>query len=141
MIAKHAARMAELYTVLERDGCIHGVSKRDPGYSILLTKNGSSEAPWRVTSFRDGQPVGHREYDRLEGGGPTQNAFQEFAGDGIEIVPRMTAAAQFRDALKAFVEWQSDCLNYGKKPTARSHPTDDDLCELDRARKLLKPAP
>jgi hypothetical protein len=61
---------------------------RDQEYAILLTRNGSSEAPWRVTSFRDGEPIGHREYDKLEGGSPIQNAFQEFAGTDFVQRPR-----------------------------------------------------
>jgi hypothetical protein len=72
---------------LERDGRIHAVSTNSPGHSILLTPNGSSSAPWRVTSFQGKEPVGHREYDRLGGGGPTQNALQEFAGGSWRLVP------------------------------------------------------
>jgi hypothetical protein len=144
IIAKHRSRMTEVREAFERDGRVHGISKRDPTYSLLLTRNGSSDAPFRVMSFRNKEPVGHREYDRVQGGGPTHNAFQEFASDDIRLIPRPTAA-QFRDALQAIVAWQSDCLNYGREPTARSQPTDDDLCELfnriDRARKILYPTP
>jgi hypothetical protein len=93
MLDRHRARMELLATVLEQEGCIKAVSARDPGYSILLTRNGSSEAQWRVTSFRDREPVGHREYDRLTGGSPMQNAFQEFAGDEFQIVRRALRSA------------------------------------------------
>jgi len=60
--------MAELRTAFELDGRLHAISARDPDYSILLTPNGSSEAP-----FRGKEPVGHREYDFLDGAGATQN--------------------------------------------------------------------
>jgi hypothetical protein len=88
LIDKYRARMVELRTAFERDGRLHAISARDPDYSILLTRNGSSEAPFRVTSFRGKEPVGHREYDMLDGGGPTQNGLAEFAGDGWQLVPR-----------------------------------------------------
>lgn len=147
IITKHRARIADVRHAFERDGRVHGISKRDPSYSLLLSRNSSSDAPWRVTSFRAGEPVGHREYDRVEGGGPTQNAFQEFSSDDIRLIPRVTMS-QLKDALKALVSWHEDCLNAGLPPerkTERTHPTDDDLCELfcrlDRARKLLNPTP
>jgi hypothetical protein len=83
----YRSTMRELRGVLERDGRIHAVSQRDSSYSILLTPNGSSAGPWRVTSFRGKDPIGHREYDRPDGGVPTQNALQEFAGVGWRLVP------------------------------------------------------
>jgi hypothetical protein len=88
LVDKHRARMRHLAEVMERDGRLHAVSARDPTYSILLTKNGSSEAPWHVTSFRGRELVGHRQYDVLQGMGPTQNALQEFAGDDLRLVPK-----------------------------------------------------
>jgi hypothetical protein len=75
--------MQLLREALDLDGRLLAVSARDPTYSILLTRNGSSEAVWRVTSFRGKEPVAHREYDRLEGGSPIQNALQEFASDDM----------------------------------------------------------
>ncbi len=88
LINHYRARMTVLREAFERDGCLLAVSTRDPSYSILLTRNGSSEAAWRVTSFRDGEPVGHREYDILEGGGPTQNGLGEFASEDFVLTPR-----------------------------------------------------
>jgi hypothetical protein len=88
LIDRYLARMTVLREAFERDGYLLAISSRDPQYSILLTRNGSSEAPWRVTSFRQGVPVGHREYDRLEGGGPVQNAFHEFSGSDLVLTPR-----------------------------------------------------
>ena len=73
--------------LLERDGRLHAVSPRDPSYSLLLTRNGSSDVPWRVTSCRRKEPVGHREYDMLHSSGPTQNALAEIAGD-MQLVQR-----------------------------------------------------
>ena len=73
---------------IERDDSLYAVSARDPSYSLLLTRNGSSEAPWRVTSFRGKEPVGRREYDVLEGRGPTQNALQEFATEDMQVSRR-----------------------------------------------------
>jgi hypothetical protein len=43
---------------------------------------------WRVTSFRAGEPTGHREYDALDGGGPIQRAFQEFASQDFVLTQR-----------------------------------------------------
>ena len=86
LIDKHRARMRELREAFDRDGRLLARSARDPDYSILLTRNGSSDAPWRVTSFRGREPVGHREYDMLDGGGPTQNALGEFAGDDMALI-------------------------------------------------------
>jgi hypothetical protein len=85
LINRYRARMTVLREAFERDGCLHAISQRDPSYAILLTRNGSSDAPYRVTSFRDGEPVGHREYDLLEGGSPIQRAFQEFASEGMVL--------------------------------------------------------
>ena len=88
MIDKYRARMAVVRAAFERDGCLYAISQRDPSYAILLTMNGSSEAAWRVTSFVDGVPVGHREYDLLEGGSPIQNSFAEFASADLVLTPR-----------------------------------------------------
>jgi hypothetical protein len=106
MIDKHKARMKLLREAFERDDRLYAISSRDQSYSILLTWNASSEAPWRVTSFRGKEPTGHREYDRLEGGGPTQNGFQEFAGDDWRIVrkpmPKCERARKVREAQEGF---------------------------------------
>lgn len=88
LIAKHRARMAALLAIVERDGCLHAISARDESYSIFLSRNGSSDAAWRVTSFRALEPIGHREYDVLIGKEATQDALGEFAGEGWQLVPR-----------------------------------------------------
>lgn len=67
-------------------GRLHAISKRDPTYAVLLTRNTTSDAPYRVTSFRDGEPIGHREYRFLSDGGTIDTAISEFMGDGWEIV-------------------------------------------------------
>lgn len=61
LINKHRARMTLLSATFAQDGYLYATSRRDPSYAILLTKNGSSEAAFRVTSFRDRDPLGHRE--------------------------------------------------------------------------------
>ena len=86
LIDKYQARMKELREAFERDDRLYAISSKNPSHSILLTRNTDSEAPWRVTSFDGKEPTGHREYDRLEGGGATQNAFQEFAGEEMRLV-------------------------------------------------------
>lgn len=88
MIAKRRARMKTLRETFDRQGYLLGASSRDPSYSLLLTRNSSSDAPFRVTSFRAGEPLGHREYDRLDGGSPIQNGFQEFASSDIQLRQR-----------------------------------------------------
>jgi hypothetical protein len=88
LIDKYRARMAVLRLAFARDGYLYAVSRRDETYAIFLTPNGSSAAPWRVTSFRNGEPIGHREYNMLEGGSPIQRAFQEFASDDMVVTPR-----------------------------------------------------
>jgi hypothetical protein len=87
IIDKHRARMKLLRDTFDRDGRVHAVSQADPSYAILLTVNGSSAAPFRVTSFRSKEPIGHREYDALDGKGATRDALAEFAGDGWNLVP------------------------------------------------------
>lgn len=88
LIDRYRQRMVVLREAFERDGCLYAVSARNPPYALLLTRNGSSDAPWRVTSFDGDQPVGHREYITLDGGGPTQNGFGEFAGADMVLTPR-----------------------------------------------------
>ena len=107
MIDKHKERIKLLRDVFERDDRLYAVSTRDPSYSILLSRNTGSEAPWRVTSFRGkGEPTGHREYDRLDSGAPTQNALGEFGGDDWRIVrkpmPKRERARKLREAEEGF---------------------------------------
>ena len=58
----------------------------------------------------------------------------------------MTTRTPYKDALRAIVSWHRDCLNAHlpeDRKAERTHPIDDDLCELfnriDRARKRLAP--
>jgi hypothetical protein len=88
LIDKYRQRMAMLHLAVARDGYLYAISRRDETYAIFLSPNGSSSAPWRLTSFRNGEPVGHREYNMLEGGSPIQNAYQEFSGDEFRLIPR-----------------------------------------------------
>jgi hypothetical protein len=88
LIDRYRARMAVLREAFQRDHYLYAISARDPGYSILLARNGSSEARWRVTSFREEEPIGHREYDLLERGSPIQNGFAEFASQDFILTPR-----------------------------------------------------
>jgi hypothetical protein len=88
LIDKDRARLTVLRETFERERHWYAISQRDSSYAILLTRNGSSDASWRVTSFRDGEPVGHREYDLLEGGPPIQRAFQEFASADFRLTLR-----------------------------------------------------
>jgi hypothetical protein len=88
MIEKYRERMKVLRMAFARDGYLYAVSRRDETYTILLSRNGSSSAPWRITGFRNGEPVGHREYNMLEGGSPIQNGFAEFASDDLVLTPR-----------------------------------------------------
>lgn len=93
MIQKHRARMKLLRDVFERDGCLLAFSTRNPDYSILLTRNPSSDAPWRVTSFNGREPVGHREYDELDGKSPANSALQEFSSHDLKLIPRHSLTA------------------------------------------------
>ena len=88
MVDKHQARMKELRDVLDIDGRIEAVSVRDASYRIVLTRNSDPSSVWRVTSLRDKIPIGHRQYDRLDGGSPIQNGLQEFAGAEWQLVRR-----------------------------------------------------
>lgn len=88
MIDKRRARIKLLRETFDRQKYLFGVSARDPSYSLLLSRNPSSDAPFRVTSFRKGQPEGHREYDALDGAGPTRDALAEFAGNDIQLRQR-----------------------------------------------------
>jgi hypothetical protein len=93
LIDKYRARMKLLREIFDRDGFLHATSIRDPDYSILLSRNPSSEAPWRVTSFRSGVPVGHREYDALDGAGATRDALAEFMSRDMVLCPRGSLTA------------------------------------------------
>ena len=101
MIDQYRTRLALLRAAFERNGCLHAISARDPAYAILLTRNASSDAPWRVTSFRGGEPVGHREYDALEGRAPAFNAFHEFMGDDMQLVPHIRSPSTTRARARA----------------------------------------
>jgi hypothetical protein len=54
MIDKYRARMTVLREAFQRDHYLYAVSTRNPSYAIFLTRNGSSLARWRVTSFSAG---------------------------------------------------------------------------------------
>jgi hypothetical protein len=88
MINKYRTRMTVLREAFARDGYLYATSRCDETYAIFLNPNGSSSAPWRVTSFWNGEPIGHREYNMLEGGSAIQNAFQEFASSDFQLRPR-----------------------------------------------------
>jgi hypothetical protein len=87
IVARYRARMTALQTVVAAQGALRAKHKSDEGYAILLCRDMSRGTGWRVTSFRDGQPLGHREYDVLDGGGPTRDALAEFASDVWVILP------------------------------------------------------
>jgi hypothetical protein len=92
LVARHHAGMAELRTIVGQDDDVSAVSRRDPSYKLLLSVGVSGDSLWRVTSFRDGQLIGHRQYDRLDGGSPVQNALQEFASSDLTIIRRRRPA-------------------------------------------------
>jgi hypothetical protein len=125
--------MKLLRDAFERDDRLYAVSSRDSSYSILLTRNASSEAPWRVTSFRGKEPIGHREYDRLDGGAPTQNALGEFAGDDWRIVrkpmPKRERARKVREAEEGFAA----CAG-----AISGAPNDTDLAMFERGQRIWK---
>ena len=88
MIDKRRARMADLRETFDRAGYLFASSARNPDYSILLTRNSSSDAPFRVTSFHGREPIGHREYDALVGAGPCRDALAEFTSLDMVLRPR-----------------------------------------------------
>lgn len=87
IVARHRARIAALLAAATARGGLRARNARDPGYRLLLSPHTEQAGAWRVTSFRDGQPLGHREYDVLTGRGPVQDALAEFAGPQWEIEP------------------------------------------------------
>jgi hypothetical protein len=93
MIDKRRAHMKMLHDRFDRDGYLFASSARDPGYSILLTRNPSSDAPFRVTSFDSGVPTGHREYDALDGAGPCRESLAEFASEDMRLRRRGAISA------------------------------------------------
>jgi hypothetical protein len=88
LIDNRRARMRRLRETFDRQGYLYALSTRTPSYSILLTKNASSDAPYRVTSFHDKAPTGHREYDALDDAGPTRDALAEFASNDMVLRQR-----------------------------------------------------
>lgn len=87
MIEHYHERMATLRRTFDLHGRLLARSTKTPSYSILLTLNTSIDALFRVTSFDGKTPTGHREYSKLDGGGPTQNALSEFLSDDLRLVP------------------------------------------------------
>jgi phospholipid N-methyltransferase len=82
---KRIALAKRLQEDLENDG---GVKATTDNGSILLTKNISSNAPYRVTSFlKDGTPSGHREYGSIDGLG-INGAVHEFMGSDVKLEER-----------------------------------------------------
>jgi hypothetical protein len=81
-IFKAETHMALLRATFEQQGYLYAICSTDPAYSILLTRNSPSEAPWRVTSFRDRDPVGHREYDHLKERGRRRTPLVNLGGRG-----------------------------------------------------------
>ena len=84
-VGLYRARQHRLALVVARDGRLRAVSRLNPSNTQLLCRDMSGESVWRVTSFVNGQPVGHRAYDQLTGGMPCQNALAEFASDAWEV--------------------------------------------------------
>jgi hypothetical protein len=109
LIDKHRARMQELRDVLDIDGTIQAVNVSDPAYSIVLTKNSDPSSAWRVTSFRNAIPVGHREYDHLESASPINSALQEFAGDRWKLVRRKIPKRERERRIRGVKEGLSAC--------------------------------
>ena len=97
LIDKYRTRMRVPRETFERDGCLYAVSARNPSYAILLSPNGGSEAAWRVTPFNGREPIGHREYDMLEGGSPIQNGLSEFASSNFVLSSRLRNPIRKRD--------------------------------------------
>ena len=89
LVARFDAGLDLVQTTLAHQGYLHAKSKRDPSYCLLLTTNMDGESLWRVTSFRHHQPLGHRPYDLLDEGAPTQNALQEFVSEDWRLLPVM----------------------------------------------------
>jgi hypothetical protein len=133
LINKHKARMALLREAFERDGRLFAVSARDPSYSLLLIRNGSSEAPWRVTSFRGKEPVGHREYNHLEGAGVTQNAFGEFAGEDIVVARKPMPKRERMRKIKEAEEGLLAC-----EGAASRAPDDSARAMFERSQRIWK---
>jgi hypothetical protein len=97
---KRIALAKRLQEDLENDG---GVKATTDNGSILLTKNISSNAPYRVTSFlKDGTPSGHREYGSIDGLG-INGAVHEFMGSDVKLEerPSLELTGQTEAELKA----------------------------------------
>jgi hypothetical protein len=93
LIDNRRVRMRLLREAFDRQGYLFGISSRNPDYSILLSRNASSDAAWRVTSFHSGQPTGHREYDALDGAGSCRDGLAEFASQDIVLHLRSALTA------------------------------------------------
>jgi len=86
-----------------------------------------------VTSFLGKEPVGHREYDRLEGGGPTQNGFQEFASDDMQLVRKRMAKRKRERKIKEAQEGIAAC-----EGAISSSPDELGRQVFDRSRRIWK---
>jgi hypothetical protein len=126
---RHHDRMAMLKETLERQGYLLAVSQRDPGYSILLSRNLSGQG-WRVTSFRSRDPIGHREYEALDGRAPAFNALQEFASTDwklIERAPTLTSPGETPLALPGDLDRALGVRSYGALSHSPEQRADTDI--------------
>ena len=84
-VANFRHRMSILRETFDRQGYLLARSERDPSYTILLHPSTDKGVAYAVHSFRDGQPVGHRDYDHPESSSPINSALQEFASEGFKL--------------------------------------------------------
>jgi len=85
-VDRYHTRMEELRGIVDRNGTLKAQSDRYPHYRIVLTRSTSPGVVWQVTSFDGREPTGHRDYDRLDGGSPMQNALAEFMSADMRIL-------------------------------------------------------
>jgi predicted RNA methylase len=86
--AARRARMTELQERFERDGYLYAENPKRPGHTIVLSPSTRQGVKYQVTTFDDGQPTGHRDYNSLGvEKGPLDSALSEFLSWDVKERP------------------------------------------------------
>lgn len=149
-----ARREAELTALGERftqQGHLYAVDPRVPGHTLLLSPSTREGVKYQVTSFNNGEPTGHRDYDHLgieEGQRSwTNSALSEFMGktvtDRPRAVPAPPAPAKTLNELRREVTQlkQGQPMSLKQQMGKRGGtPSDEQVARYKAAMKAWQPA-
>jgi hypothetical protein len=124
MIDKHRVRMRFLREKFDAEGRLAARSPTNPAHSIVLTRG--TDSAWRVTSLDGKTPTGHRDYDHLDGGPPTNSALAEFADTKLILIPlpKRYRDRRIKEAEDGFAAC-ADAISRAPDDSARAMPKQD----------------